>query len=100
MWVGVPFQQEGLRLDLQKDFQIAIKGIGHRLGACEQRGTKVWNSLGQGVSRGPNHKHVKPAWTGQPQAPWRKGLQKKGRGNEGHCGYTGSRIQTKVLLVF
>ena len=99
MWVGVPSQQEELKLDLQKDFQIAIKGIGHRLGAYKPRGTKVWKSLGQGVSRGPNHMHVKPAWTGQPQAPGRKGLQKRG-GDEGHCGYTGSRIQTKVLLVF
>lgn len=31
----VPFQQEGLKLDLQKDFLTEIKGTGHRPGACE-----------------------------------------------------------------
>lgn len=51
---SIPFQQEGLKLDLKKDFQIALKRMGHRLGACEQWGTQVWKSLGHGVSRGPH----------------------------------------------
>lgn len=37
----VPFQQERLKLDSQKDFLMEIKGIGHRLGE-EQRSEKVW----------------------------------------------------------
>lgn len=36
----VPFQQ-GLKLDLQKDFLTEIKGVGHRLGE-EHRPEKVW----------------------------------------------------------
>lgn len=30
-----PFQQEGLKLDFQKDFLTEIKGIGPRLRTCE-----------------------------------------------------------------
>ena len=48
----VPFQQEGLKLDLQKDFLTEIKGIGHRLGACEwgqPRSGKVWAKGSPGV---------------------------------------------------
>lgn len=37
----VLFQQEGLKIDLQKDFLTEIKGVGHRLGE-EQRSEKVW----------------------------------------------------------
>ena len=38
--------QQGLKLDLQKDFLIETKGVGHRLGAWEGS---------------PNHTHAKPA---------------------------------------
>lgn len=48
----VPFKQEGLKSDSQKDFRTGIKGIGHRLEACEER-NKSLEKFGQRGLLGP-----------------------------------------------
>lgn len=85
----IPFQQEGLKLDLQKDFLTESKGVGHRLGE-ERRPGKVW-AKGLGLQEAlttfrsyllelDTHTH-----TLQPTR---------------HHGQMGIQIQTKDLLVF